>query len=268
MATFNAIVSAIFDVLLAPLGHDVPEFDLLLWPVLMGVGALPVYKAISNQRAIAAVKRQISMHLLEIRLFNADIARVLSATARIVLKNVVYIAHNGLPVAVLIGPMLVIMTQLVAHYGYAPAQVGDVQVLSVELAPGAGKVSLEVPSGVVLETPVVRTAEGKAFCRLRAESEGDHVLKVRVDEQVFEKRWAVGGEARKVPVKRLQGWEALLYAGEDAIPRGAAVRSIALPTPTRQLDFFPDGELGILTWAMVVSLIAGFAFKGKFGVVL
>jgi hypothetical protein len=37
---------------------------------------------------------------------------------------------------------------------------------------------------------------------------------------------------------------------------------------TRPLRFLPDGELGILIWAMVLSMVAGVALKDFFGVTL
>ena len=68
MQTFNHISTAIFDVLLVPFGHEHAAFDLLLWPTLMGVLAILVYKLVSNQKSLLRVKSQISMRLLEIRL--------------------------------------------------------------------------------------------------------------------------------------------------------------------------------------------------------
>ena len=72
MQAYNNIASAIFDFLLTPFGHEFIYFDLLFWPVLMGIGALQVYKVASNQAAITRVKTQISMHLLEIRLLGCS----------------------------------------------------------------------------------------------------------------------------------------------------------------------------------------------------
>ena len=71
MPTFNRISNAIFDVLLAPFGHERAAFDLFLWPTLMGVLAILIYKAVSNQEALARVKSQISMRVLEIRILLA-----------------------------------------------------------------------------------------------------------------------------------------------------------------------------------------------------
>ena len=118
------------------------------------------------------------------------------------------------------------------------------------------------------DAPVVRTADGRVFWRLRAEQEGDHVLLVKIGDQAYEKRWAVGGGPRKVPVKRLRTWEALLYPGEPAIPASAPVVALEIEAPTRALTGLPEGESGILLWALALSLVAGFALKGVFGVTL
>jgi len=270
MQTYNQIASAIFDVLMAPFGHELALFDLIVWPVLMGIGALQVYKYTSNQRAIARVKKQISMRLLEIRLFSHDIAQVLRSTGAILARNFLYLGHNLLPMVVLLVPMVALMVQLVAHYAYAPAPTGAVELLRLQLDPEAGirgdRVKLTLPEGVALDAPPVRTADAQVFWRLRAEAPGDHVLRVDVDGAVFEKGWAVGGPPRKVPVKRLRSWEALLYPGEAAIPADAPVLALELEAPEQPLAWFPEGEFGILMWTLVLSLVAGFALRGVFGV--
>ncbi len=272
MQLYNNIASAIFDVLLAPFGHGFAYFDLLLWPVLMGVGALVVYKYTSNQKAITAIKKQISMHLLEIRLFRDDLLQVLKSTVTIVAKNFIYIAHNLTPMVVMIVPMVALMVQLVAHYAYAPSQPGDVELLRVRLDPDspvkASDISLTLPDGVRLDAPVVRSADGRVFWRLKAERAGDHVLKIDAGGRSIEKIWAVGGEPRKIPVKRLRGLEAVLYPGEEALPSSSPLLSIELATVVRPLPYLPDGEGGILLWILLVSLLAGVALKDAFGVTL
>jgi hypothetical protein len=114
----------------------------------------------------------------------------------------------------------------------------------------------------------VRTADGEIFWRLRAEAPGDHVLSLRLGEVAVRKTWAVGGGPRKVPVRRTKGWEAFLYPGEPALPRNSPVHSIALAYPERDLGWLPGGELGILATFFGLSLLAGFALKGRFGVTL
>ena len=72
MNTFNAVTSAIFDVLLAPWGHGLVALDLVLWSLFAGVGALCIYKLVSNQKGIARAKDRVKMHLMEIRLWRSD----------------------------------------------------------------------------------------------------------------------------------------------------------------------------------------------------
>ncbi len=272
MQTYNDVASAVFDFLLTPFGHEFFFFDLVFWPVIMGVGALQVYKYVSNQKAISRTKTQISMHLLEIRLFRDDIVQVLVSTGKILGKNALYLGHNLVPMVVMLAPMVAVMVQLVAHYGYAPSPEGAVEVLQLQLDPAAQAraedVALRVPEGVKLDAPPVRTEDGRVFWRVRAERPGDHVFEIDVAGERFEKTWAVGGEARKIPVKRLRGIEALLYPGEPAISSGAPVLSIELAAHTRSLDYLPDGEGGILIWTMVLSMAAGVALKDVFGVTL
>ena len=105
MVTFNAITSAIFGVILAPFGHGFAAFDLLVWPVLAGVVALLVYKKISDQAGIRRAKDRIMVHLLEVVLYRDDLVGVLKSTARALAYNVVYLAHNVLPLLVMFVPM-------------------------------------------------------------------------------------------------------------------------------------------------------------------
>jgi hypothetical protein len=270
--TFNAISSAVFDVLLAPFGHGAAGFDLLFWPIVCGVIALIIYKYVSNQRGIERAKDQIKMHLLEVRLWRHELRTVFPAIGRILVKNAVYVGHNLAPMVVLIVPFLIVLVQLEANYAFAPSEPGTVQLLHVTLAEDAvvrpTEVRLALPEGVSLDAPPVRTPDGEVFWRLRADAPGDHVLTLQAGDAVLEKGWAVGGPPRKVPVKRTRDWEAFLYPGEAGIPAGSPFHAAVLRYPVRQLPWLPDGELGVLAWFFILSLVAGFALKDVFGVTL
>lgn len=273
MTTFNAVMSAIFDVLLAPFGHGPAWFDLLLWPVVAGVLALVVYKHLSNQAGITRAKNKIQANLYEVRLFRHDPLAVLAATGRILARNAVYIGYNLVPMVVLLVPMLVVLTQLVANYAFAPAPVGTTELLRVELADDAPisprDLSLDLPPGVVLDAPPVRTAEGEVFWRIKAEAPGDHKLTLHAGSETLTKGWAVGGEPRKVPYKRTQDWlDAFLYPNEAPLPGDSAVHTLEIAVPERELDWLPSGEFGILVTFFGLSLVAGFALKDVFGVTL
>jgi len=279
MERFNAVTSAVFDVLLAPLGEEHAWFDLVFWSVAGGIVALIVYKYVSNQRGIQRAKNAIKVHLLEIRLFKEDIAQVLGATAKILLKNGLYLGHNMLPLLVMIVPMMTILFQLEAHYAFDPLPVGSVNLLTLKLdtsRPGvpdtatglAEAVRLEMPAGLSVDAPPVRTAAGKVAWRFRAERPGDYIVPIQVGDELVEKRIAVGGPPRKVPVLRTKTLEGFLYPGEPALPGDSAVESVRLRYPDRDLGWLPGGEMGVLATFFGLSILSGFALKGVFGVTL
>jgi hypothetical protein len=234
---------------------------------------------VSNQRGIERTKNAIKVHLLEIRLFKEDIALVVAATTKILLKNGLYLGHNLLPMLVMIVPMMTILFQLEAHYAHDPLPVGSVNLLTAELdasRPGvpdtasglARSVRLEIPKGLSLDAPPVRTAEGEIAWRLRADEPGDHVVAIHVGDEVVEKRISVGGPPRVVPVLRTKSLEGFLYPGEPALPADSPVASIRLRYPERDLGWLPGGELGVLATFFGLSILSGFALKGVFGVTL
>ncbi len=276
MSLFNAILSGVFTRLLAPFGAArawSAWLDIVLWSVLGGIVALLVYKRVSNQKGIARAKNAIKVNMLEIRLYNEDILGVFPAAARIVLQNVLYVGHNLLPMVVMFVPMMAILFQLEAHYAFAPLPAGSVQILKLELdrVPGAlpaTAVSLDLPPGVALDAPPVRTPRGEVVWRLRFDQPGDQELVIHTGDETLVKRIAVGGEPRRVPVLRTRSWEGFLYPGEEPLPAGSAVSSIRLRYPERDLGWLPDGEGGILASFFVLSIVAGLALKGLFKVTL
>ena len=275
MKTFNAVSSAIFDLLFAPFAGSLAWVSVVVWSLLFGVVALVVYKYVSNQKGIEKAKNDIKVHLLEIRLFKEDILGVVSSTLKILWKNSIYIAHNLLPMVVMIVPFLAIMTQLVSHYAFDPIEPGSVQVLQVkvdrEAAPdlALADVSLVLPAGVSLDAPPVRMGgTGEIAWRLRVEQPGDHELAIHLGERVETKGLYAGGEPRKMPVMRTKSWEGFLYPGEAGLDSDSPMYSAKLSYPERELPVIPSGEFGILLTVLVVSLAAGFALKGVFGVTL
>jgi len=274
MSLFNSLSSGLFTRLLAPFGVArswSPWLDILLWSVLGGIVALLVYKRVSNQKGITRAKNAIKVNLLEIRLFKEDILGVFTSTLKILAQNALYIGHNLLPMVVMFVPMMAILFQLEAHYAFAPLPPGSVQLLRVELDGDklpATALKLDLPPGVALDAPPVRTPHGEAVWRLRLEQPGDHVLTLHAGDETLTKRVAVGGQPRRVPVLRTKTWEAFLYPGEESLPRDSAVRTIKLQYPERDLGWMPGGEGGILGTFFVLSIVAGLALKGVFKVTL
>lgn len=271
MNTFNSITSAVFDLLLGWFGSASAWVDILLWSGLGGVVALIVYKHVSNQKGIERAKNDIKVHLMEIRLFQDDLPGVFASTGKILVKNALYIGHNIMPMLVMLVPMMAIIVQLVANYGLAPIEPGRVEMLTASLDRSqsdvrAVDVRLELPAGIEL-VDRVRAKDDIAWT-LRLVEPGDHVARIHVGDEVIEKRIAVGGEPRKVPVMRTKSLEGLLYPGEAGLAATSAVADVRIAYPVRDLGWLPGGEVGIVGTVFVLTLVVGFAFKGVFGVTL
>jgi hypothetical protein len=278
MSAFNAVTSAVFGTLLAPFGAQrawSAWVDVLLWSLLGGILALLVIKRFSNQKAIARVKNEIKVHLFEVRLFQDDLLGVLVATGKVLGKNLIYVAHNMVPMVVMLVPMVAILAQLVATYAYEPLPPGSVQIVKASLdTDAAGQplmratdVRLETPPGVTLESQV-RTPQGQIAWRLRLDQPGEHELRIHLGDEVVTKELRVGGPAGRMPVMRTKSWEGVLYPAEPGLPSSSKLASVQVSYPTRDLGWMPGGEAGILGVFFVLSIVAGLALKGVFKVTI
>ncbi len=282
MSLFTNISTNLFDVLFFPFGGSANWhvwISVIFWSLAFGVAALLAFKYCSNQGAIAWAKNGISVHLLEIRLFQEDILGVLVSTGKILWKNFLYVGNNLLPMAVMMIPFVMLFSNMVSHYALAPMEVGTATMLKVELDKehttiDTKSVALEVPEGVVVEAGPVRTPDGKIAWRLRADANGDHLLGIRVGDQVINKGLAVGGEPRKVPVLRSKDWfDLMLYPGEETLPSDSPVMSAKFATPSttagypqRDLGWMPGGEAGLMIVVLIVSIVAAFGLRNVFNV--
>lgn len=279
MNTFNAIFNAIFDVLLGWFGGASGAVDILLWSLGGGIVALIVYKWVSNQAGIEKAKNDIKVHLLEIRLFQDDIVGVLASTGKILIKNALYIGHNIVPMLVMFVPMMAILFQLEAHYALDPMPVGTTTYLNLTLDRDAAPdlamsdIRLEAPPGVRV-AGMVAGPRTQVCWKIVAEQAGDHELVVHLGDEQVTKGLAVGGEPRKVPYMRTKSWEGYLYPGEAGLDADSAAHELKFQIgdsngyPDRDLGFLPGGEFGVLMTFFLVSIAAGLALKGVFGVTL
>jgi len=239
----------------------------------MGIVALLVYKWTSNQSGIDRAKDLIKAYLLEIRIYRDDPLTVLGATGRIAIQNAKYLGFNIIPMLVMMLPMLVILIQLESHFAFAPASTDTTGILHVELSPDQPSsdvmnVTLEVPDGIHIDAPPVRTTEGDVFWRLRLDSDGDHVARLTLNGETLTKTISVGGAPRKVSIMRTNQWMGILYPGEAPLTAQSPIQSITFAMPETELGWLPGGELGIVLWFLGISLLVGYAFKDLFGVSL
>lgn len=273
MAVVHLVFGRVVDIILLPFRGLSPWFGMAAVSLVTALLMLAVFKLTSNQDAVRKAKNRIKAHFLELRLFKDDMRVSLAAQGGILRANLSYIAANLKPLLVMIVPLVLILTQLSLWYDRRPLQPGEETLLKVRLEEGsdpmAVELDLDVPPGLVVDSPAVRIPdEHEIVWRLKARSDGQGRLTVRVGGRTISKAVVVGGKPlTKVSALASRGSfrDSLLHPGEPPLAAGTPVRSIEILYPAERLVVFGLSVHWLIAY-FVLSLAFGFALKGVFRV--
>jgi hypothetical protein len=274
MNSLNHGVSRVFDLFLSPLDSIGRPFALVLTSAVFGVIALVLFKHVSAQRRIKSAKDKIKGHLIEIRIYQDDLAIVGKAIGKVLFRNFQYLALNFAPFLPLSFPFVIVLAQLVVRYGYAPAAVhgpeeailpGRGSMIEVELsrdrAADVAGLRIELPEGVRALSPLVRVpSEGRAFQEVAAIAPGAGAVRfVLPGGEHADKKFSAGSWSGPLQPERGTGFfSALLWPAEDSFSGDSPFRRIRVEYPEEKLSWFPEGPGGVLIVFLVVSMAAGF----------
>ena len=161
MNWINAILTWISSLALAPMQSWSPGVVLIVLSVVAGVLMTVVFRYTSDQQGLKRVASLTKAQLMCLRIFKEDLGVALRCQ-RDILKSIGRRLWLSLPpMAVLLVPFVLILTQLSLRYEKRPVRTGESVILAVELSPDtwsddSGDVSIQVPGGVVIETPPLR----------------------------------------------------------------------------------------------------------------
>lgn len=273
MGTINAGLNAVFDGLFAVLGWMPPILSLFVISGLVGLVMIMVFGKISNQAGIKKAKDRIQCNLFVIRLYKDELGLTFKAMSKLLIFLLPYLAHQIVPLVVMLGPILLVASQLNARYGYAAIEPGQSAIVSVKLTqespPEALDIVLTTDEGVEVETKPVRIPSAREVdFRIRIDQEGEHTLRFDVNGETVEKK--VNGRSglhRVSHVRSSTFLDLLLYCGEPALPKDSVIQSISVETPIAEVSLF-GLEIHWIIWFLVFSLIVAFLLKGMFGVVI
>ena len=249
---------------------------LTLVSLATGIGMLLVFKATSDQTALAAVKRRIHACLFEIRLFNDDLRAILRAQGEILRHNLTYVRLSLAPLVWMIVPFVLAIAQLQFHYAYAGLEPGQSAVLKVTLrtdgvdADARPAASLEAPDGLQVETPGVWIPSQREFAwRIRAERAGDYELRVNVDGATDTKAVRVSDAVvRRSPIRVDGSWlDQLIYPAEPPLPSSSPLQAISISYPDRDVLLFGWGVHWMVVF-FVLSMVFAFALRNRLGVTI
>jgi uncharacterized membrane protein (DUF106 family) len=282
MSLLNSLLRPVFDLIQAPMSGLPPLVGITLWSIPVAIFALFVFKWTSNQERIAQVKSQIHACLFEIRLFNDDLRAIIRAQAEI-LRHVLH--YQGLalvPMVFILPPLVLVMVQLHAFYGFQGLQPGESALFTVVMDERWQErwdgqrppVTLELPDGLEAETPAVWVPElGEFSWQIGAAVPGHHQLTLRVDESTIHKTVDVtDAVVRLSPTRPDTSFLGQLeWPSEPPIPTDVPIEEIRLG--------YPDGEVSLGPWSLrwsyawmvvffVLTMVIAVALKGPLGVEL
>jgi hypothetical protein len=271
--TFNQILNPFFRLLLDPFQTLSPEWGLLWISILTAVMALLVYRFFSAQESIRNVKGQLKAHVLEMHLFQHDPVLMGRAVLCVLRNNATYLRLNLRPFLFMFLPVVLILIQLEARYGYRPLQPGDSVLLKTFWKPEAPEYQSPVlqphlTGGLSLDSPALRIEEnGEIDWKIKATHEESSFLSIRTG--AVEVLIPVEISNRIIPVSSWNGpqnsMDMLFHPVAHPLPSSGVLLSVEIDYPRRDFRFlgYPVHWL----WPyLVISMIAGYAFKGLFRV--
>lgn len=230
---------------------------LALISVLAGAGMLWVFARVSDQEAIRRAKRRLSAALLEMRLYGDEPALLWGAQKALLKANARYLALMARPLAVLGLPMVLLLWQLDAFYGLAPLAVGRPAVVTAQLREALDSKTpaprLEVPQGIVVETPAVRVA-GRRQASWRVRPSQAVAGRLRVV--------SAGGQTAEAPITAAGGRK----VRRTDLNQGA-VEWIEISYPESRLGW-GGFQWHWLVWFFLFSLASALVVKSRMGVAL
>ncbi|MEZ5047978.1 MAG: hypothetical protein R2831_13420 [Chitinophagaceae bacterium] len=270
-ALINRVSTTLVDILLWPL-QSFPVWLQLTWmAALLAAFALLVFKYFSSQSGIRQAKDRVKAYLLELWLYKDDPAVQLRAQGKAIWHSLRYLVLSLPPLLVMSLPMLLLLFQVEARFGWRGLEPGESTILTATLADSnkgnisLGKIApqLEVGAGLTVETPALRLlSERKVLWRLRATDVGVHPVQVAIGAATAS-RSIVAGQALSPlapDIYRANDWRELGFPGESPLPADAAIASLSVDYPYRDGDFL---GLSQASWILLgLSLLFGFLLRG------
>lgn len=275
MEFLNATLRAVFDAIQNPLASVPPWVGILLWSIPVSVFALWIFKRTSNQDRITAVKAKIHACLFEIRLFNDDIRAIFRAQWEIIGHVIHYQLLALKPMIWIFPPLILIMIQLHAFYGFRGLEPGESAIVTVTMKAedtSRPNVELRVPEGVSLETPGVWAPDLHQMAwRIKAEKAGDFQLNLEHQGKTQSKNLRVTGSAvRLSPERPSRAFLAQLeWPSESPLPADSSLDTITLGYPEARLAFLGMEMESQWAWMIlffVLTMVIGVALKSPMGV--
>jgi len=255
----NGIAGWLLARLLAPFASFPPLVGLTLVSLITAAVLLITFKWTSNQRAIAAAKRQVVAGLFELRLFQDDPRLMARAATGLFAQQARYLRYAMVPMLWVSIPLSILLAHLQIYYGYQPLRPGQTAVVVVQTTEAASAsapvpaFNLIAPAGLRVETPSVwapglretawriavdpQAAEGDYDLRIASGTNGTESVTKRI--RVTNRAYDVIARPAVRPTGRL--WDEWLNPGESPLRQTGsegAIEAINIRYDAAAINFF------------------------------
>jgi len=242
--------------------------SLALLSSLLGVVMLFVFKYLSNQKAIARVKDDISANLLALKLYKDEL-RVTAITQVRLLWAVLRLQRYMLtPVLITLPPMLLLLGQMGTYYQWDALPVNQATLLRVSLSSqddAPRDLTLQTPESIRVEAGPI-ASQSDVVWRLTPLEPGIHTVTLAIGDDHFSKLVMCGTTVARVSALRpTNDWmNQLLHPIEKPIRGDAGIHSIELDYP-KAPSWFCGGDYWVVS-LFVISMIVALLLKSVVGV--
>ncbi|MBI5410342.1 MAG: hypothetical protein HZA14_13350 [Nitrospirae bacterium] len=269
---FN-IINVFFGFLFFPFRNLDPAWGMIWISLVTGLVMLVIFRFTSNQEGIRKAKAKVSAHILEMRLYNHDLGRMLASLGKTFTANFVYLRYMIVPIIFIIIPVLMVLIQVSYRYEHRPLRPGEQAILKAVLKPASpvleNSVTLQAPEYVDIRTPALRIASlNEIYWRISGQKRGVYELDFTVNGKQYKKNLHVDTGFTALSVKRAASFSAsLLNHSEPVLPEDSPFLSLQITYPDSALTLM-GFDLHWIIWFCIFSVVFGFAFKNVFRVEL
>jgi len=258
MTLVNRLLDPVFDLLMRPLQRVGVMTGIAVVSLFTALAVLLVVRATSDQRAVAAVKRQIHADLFEIRLFNDDLRAILRAELDILRHNATYLRLSIVPMLWMLVPAALVIAQLQCFFGYSGVELGEPILVTAQLKSGSQPAALDAPPAMRVETPAIWVpALNQIVWRIVPIAPGDYELRLRIADGTYDKTIHVSDELVRRSPARLEPrlLTETAYPSEAPLPDSAPISAIRIDYPESDIKVFGRS----VHW-MVIYMVLSIAF--------
>lgn len=264
MSLLAATIEYLCSLLFAPLANS-PATALTIAAAILGIIFALLYGKISPQGRLKNVKRGIAAQFLRVFVFRRDLKTMLSAQAALLWGGVKYLLVTVPPIAVLLFPMLLILSEMNLWLGYRPLRAGENVLVEVQLAPSQLRavtgLALVGQDTVKVSAPVRQGKLGLASWLVSAADKSD--LKI-TSSQIAAQFPISASTSTEEHLQRIVPSFSNSFWSNFFIPKGSAtstipesVEQISIDMPAREFNLF-GWHTSWLTPFFVLTILFGY----------